>query len=88
MINRARTLLSADGRAKDAEAAYRRSVEILEELYRLNPGNIEIKTGFAGSLCSVGRFAEARKLVNEVLAVVPRHPYANQLDNWLRSNGH
>ena len=81
-------LLSADGRAKDAEAAFRRSVEIREELYRLNPGNIEIKAGFAGSLGNVGQFAEARRLVNEVLAVMPRHPYANQLDNWLRSNGH
>jgi hypothetical protein len=44
---------------------------------------VDIKIGYAGSLCVVGRFAEAGRLVDEVLALVPEHPYANQLRHYM-----
>lgn len=61
----------------DAEAAHCRSVQMYEELDRQDPGNIEIKSGFADTLDNVGWRDEVRQLVNEVLAVVPNHPKAN-----------
>jgi tetratricopeptide (TPR) repeat protein len=82
-LNNLGLLLSAAGRVDDAEAAYRRSVEIREALWRANPTQIEIKAGYAGSLCSVGRWDEAERLVDEVLAVIPTHPYANQLKSYI-----
>ena len=55
----------------------------LDFSFRVDPENIEVKAGYAGSLCSVGRFREAEQLVDEVLASVPHHPYASQLKQWL-----
>jgi tetratricopeptide (TPR) repeat protein len=72
-------LLSNARRVTDAAAAYRRAVELREALYAAYPDNVDIKAGYAGSLCAVGRFAKAARLIDEVLALVPEHPYANQL---------
>jgi tetratricopeptide (TPR) repeat protein len=82
-LNNLGTLLSDAGRVDDAEAAYRRSVEIREALWRENPSHIAIKAGYAGSLCDFERWDEAERLVEEVLAVVPAHPYANQLKSYI-----
>ena len=62
-------LLCDAGRVTDAEAAYRRA--------------IDLRVGYAGSLCALGQFAEAGRLVDEVLALVPEHPYANQLRRYV-----
>jgi hypothetical protein len=80
-------LLRASGRTGDAESAYRRSVEIREVLWRADPDNVEIKAGYAGSLCLVGRFEEAERLIGELLALVPDHPYAMQVKGFLASRG-
>lgn len=72
-------LLRATRRVADAEAAYHRAVELREALYATHPDNVDIKADYAGSLCAVGRFAEVGRLVDEVLALVPEHPYANEL---------
>ena len=85
-LNNLGTLLSDDGRVAPAEAAYRRSVEIREALWKANPTHVEIKAGYAGSLCNVGRWDEAERLVDEVLEVVPRHPYANQVKRYIVAN--
>ena len=52
-------------------------------MWQANRDNVEIKAGYAGSLCDVGRWDEAEQLVDEVLEVVPRHPYANQLKRYI-----
>jgi tetratricopeptide (TPR) repeat protein len=85
-LNNLRILLRCDGRVEPAEKAYRRSVEIFEALWRANRGNVEITARYAGSLCSVGRWDEAERLVNEVLAKVGRHPYANQVKRYIVAN--
>jgi tetratricopeptide (TPR) repeat protein len=82
-LNHLGNLLSADGRIEPAAKAYGRSVEIYEVLWKDNPQHVEITAGFAGSLCDVGRWHEAEQRVNEVLAKVPRHPYANQLKRYI-----
>jgi hypothetical protein len=79
-------LLSVAGRVADAQQAYRRSVEIREALWSANPEDIEIKAGCAGSLCNVGRWVDAERLVDEVVALVPGHPYANQLKRYIAAN--
>jgi tetratricopeptide (TPR) repeat protein len=76
-------LLRGMGQGTAAEAAYRRAVQLREVLWQANPEQVEIKIGYAGSLCAVGRFAEARPLVNDVLALIPDHPDANQLQRYL-----
>ena len=78
-LNNLGTLLRAAGRVDDAEAVYRRSVQIREALWRDVPSNVDIKAGYASSLCSVGRWDEAERFVDEVLAIIPTHPYAIQL---------
>jgi len=82
-LNNLGTLLRDAGRVAPAEAAYRRAVEIYEALWKANPTHVEIKAGYAGSLCNVGRWDEAERLVDEVLGVVPRHPYANQVKRYI-----
>ena len=79
-------LLSADGRVGAAEAAHRRSVEIFEALWQANPTHVETKAGYAGEPVQRGRWDEAERLVDEVLEVVPRHPYANQLKRYIVAN--
>ncbi len=71
------------GRAGEAERAYQRSVEIYKGLYRRNPENVNVMTGYARSLCSMKQYAKARKLVDEVLAVAATHPYANLLAEFI-----
>jgi len=67
-----------------AARAYFQACAILREaLYAANPDHVEIKAGYAGSLCAVGRFAEAGRLLDEVLALVPEHPDANQLRRYV-----
>src|SRR6266536_2756371 len=66
----------------DAERASRRSVEIYEALYRQTPENVEIKPRYAGSLCSIGKYAQAKRLVD---ARVPNHPYASQLARFIEA---
>ena len=85
-LNNLGLLLSADGRVEPAEAAYRRSVDIREALWKDNPKNVEITAGYAGSLCNVGRLDEAEQRVDEVLAKMPRHPYANELKRHIVAN--
>jgi tetratricopeptide (TPR) repeat protein len=82
-LNSLGLLLRAAGRVSEAEAIHRRSVALCDTLWRANPGNVEVKAGYAGSLCAVGRFTEAKHLIDEVLALVPEHPYANQLRRYL-----
>ena len=84
-LNNLGTLLSDAGRVAEAEQAYRRSVEIREVLWKANPEHIEITVSFAWSLCSVGRWGEADRLVGEVLERVPNHPDANQLRDYIAS---
>lgn len=68
-----------------AEVALRSSADIHEGLFVANPGDVEIKAGFAGSLCRVGRWDEAERLIDQVLDVLPLHPYANELKRFIRS---
>ena len=84
-LNNLGSLLRAAGRVADAEAAYRHSVQIHEVLWKANPENVEIKAHYAGSLCTVGRLDEAERLVDEVLSLVPQHPYARQLKAFINS---
>jgi tetratricopeptide (TPR) repeat protein len=84
-LNNLGNLLSDAGRVDDAEAVYRQSVQIREALWRANPSNIEIKAGLDSSLCDFDRWDEAERLVDEVLAMVPTHPYANQLKRYIAS---
>jgi hypothetical protein len=60
-------------------------VEISEALWSANPEDVGIKEGYAASLCSVGRSTEAERLLLEVLALVPTHPYANELLRYIQS---
>jgi len=78
-LNNLGLLLSDAGQVQEAEAVSRRAVALQEALHAANPDNVEIKARYAGSLCAVGRFAEAGRLVDEVLALVPEHPYANRI---------
>jgi hypothetical protein len=57
----------------------RKAVTLREALHQARPDNVDIKVGYASSLCAVGQFAEARRLVDEVLVLMPGYPYANQL---------
>jgi tetratricopeptide (TPR) repeat protein len=82
-LNNLGILLRAAGRADEAEVAYRRSVQIRESLWAANPKHIEIKAGYAGSLCNLGRWKEAFQLVEEVLVVIPTHPYANAVKRYI-----
>jgi hypothetical protein len=66
-----------------ARAYFQACVILQEALYAANPDHVEIKVGYAGSLCAVGRFAEAGRLVDAVLALVPEHAYANQLRRYI-----
>lgn len=78
-------LLSDAGRVAEAEQVYRRAVEISEKLFQENPENVEIKAGYARALCLGGRFFEAARLIDEVLVLVPTHPYANRLRKYIES---
>jgi tetratricopeptide (TPR) repeat protein len=84
-LNNLGNVLSEEGRTKEADSFYLRGVEIREALWRADPEDLGIKLGFAASLCGVGRFAQAERLVDEVLAVVPQQPYANRLKEYLLS---
>jgi tetratricopeptide (TPR) repeat protein len=79
-------LLRDTGREALAEDDHRRSLEIREALWEANPDSIELNASYAGSLCNVGRWDEALRLVDKVLDMVPRHPYANQLESYINAN--
>ena len=81
-------LLSDTERVAEAETVCRRRVQVYEDLFRRNPNNTEIQIGFADILDDVGRSAQARHLVDEVLAIAPNHHRAKYLDEWLREKGH
>jgi tetratricopeptide (TPR) repeat protein len=78
-LNSLGNALAEGGEAAAAQRAYERSLEIRERLHAENPINIEFTTGYADSLCSVKRYAEAKRLVDEVLALVPGYRYANEV---------
>ncbi len=85
-LNSLGDLLRDDGRVEPAEPAFRRSVEIFQAFWNDNRQNVEIAAGYAGSLCNVGRWDEAEERVDEVLAKVPKHPYANHLKRYIVAN--
>jgi tetratricopeptide (TPR) repeat protein len=72
-------LLRSGGKVAEAETAYHHSLQISEALWQANPDNVEIKLMYAASLLSVKESAKAELLVNEVLVLIPNHPYGNEL---------
>ena len=72
-------VLDDAGHGTEMEAACYRIVTLREALYAANPDNVEIKVSYAASLCAVGQYAEAERLVDAVLTLMPEHPYANKL---------
>jgi tetratricopeptide (TPR) repeat protein len=77
------SLFMQSDQAAEAELAYRRAVAAYELLRSANPYHIEIKLGYAGSLCYIDRLQEAKHLVHEVLSILPNHPYANSLQQYI-----
>jgi thioredoxin-like negative regulator of GroEL len=79
-------VLDAGGRAGAAQGAYRGAVEIYEELWKANREHVEIIVGYVTSLCNVGRWNEAEERVDQLLARVPRHTFANQVKQHIVAN--
>src|SRR5262249_51994270 len=69
-------LLRQQGRADEARALTVRAAEISQDLLAAQPNNPDVLLNLANAMGGLGRWDEAERLADEVLALAPGHPQA------------